>query len=161
MKTLIRKQLAGLITAMTLLSACHQVKIEDNPTEKAKAIHVAQEFITHFAHQEFTDSMSRIAVPFWLDGRLVSSRDTLEAELKNAGKDDSKEFEVLESHFFTLPALSIFARRLLPKLSKGQFNTEDVYAVVLKVKEKGRRDEALLFLVKKLEGKWHVVGVED
>ena len=152
----------GLMISSLLLIGCHTPKIEDDPSEKAKAISVATKFLGALFEGDFERTKSYAAVPFWGDGEVFLSQEIFERELKKQVNNSSSktEFKIINARLFSTDDLSLINPKLIKKFEKNNFDSQYIYIVALRI-SLGENEEFGLILMQKKQGKWRVVGLDD
>lgn len=144
--------------------ACHRVNIENDPSEKAKAISVAQGYIQALYDANLDKAIGLTSLPFWEDGLMYTD---LKSYVKAVQKEFSSEpgmgklaFE--KARFFTREDIEVLGdgAKAINELKNKGFPLDGVYFVVLAIRVEAQ-DISGVVLVKQEKGMWKVVGIDE
>lgn len=145
-----------------ILTSCHSVRLENNPSEKEKAIRLTQTFTEHLASQQRKAALKLTKTPFWLGGKRVSNAAELNDLLGQNEGQDSFDIQFSNPQFFTLKELAFFLPHLNQAIEKLNLTPQNTFAVVLQTRSHGGNlQKDLFFLVQKQTGFWRIVGIEE
>ena len=153
----------SLCFSLLILStvSCHKVKIEDNPSEKTSAIHVAKQFLKAHTNSDLETLMQISDVPFYADGRHLKSIAELKKLSQSSFKSKPLKYTINGIKFFTFEDSAIFYPKLLKKLHKKQFDISDTYLIIASLNVETMGNEVVFFMVKKVSDQWRIVGIKD
>lgn len=163
-KSRFRRRSAGLLLAGLLalnLVACAKVRVEDDPSEQAKATALAEKYVKAFAEGNGPLVLEMSSTPFWGDGVVLPTQSLLETELKDQLKDiQGIPFVVKGVRFVPMTELKAKYPALFENLTKAKFST-DIYAVQLTVQVKNKPEDGIVLLRRDEAGVWSVAGIGD
>jgi len=163
MKSVFSRRAAGILLAglLVLLTSCAKVRVEDDPSEQAKATALAEKYVKAFAEGNGPLVLEMSTTPFWGDGQVLPTRPALETELKDQLKDiKGLPFVVKGTRFVPLTEFKSKYPDLFENLAKAKFNA-DIYAVQLTVQIKGKPENGIVLLRRDEQGIWSVAGIGD
>lgn len=145
-------------------AACQKtITIEDNPSERARAISVAEKFLMAFDNGKIEQMFEISSAPFWGDGDVILNRQSLlEKFTAQIGEQPSSNVSIKGAQFLTLEQIRVINPRIHRRLKKSDFLAyyPHLYLVVLLVEIDGRENNGLILLNEK-QGMWEVVGIGD
>ena len=159
-----RLGLGLMLCSSMILGACHNLKIEDNPNEKTKAVSVANKYLNAFFQGDIEKAMAMSNTPFWGDGHILETEPLLRKELEGQLKGNRKHppgFTVESTAFFTLSQIKLLAPKVYKRLETKNFMPQNMFAVVISINMQGRSEKGLIFMQKQTDGMWKVVGIDD
>ena len=155
-----------IFMSLLLIVGCHSPKIEDNPSEKKKAISVAYKYTDAIFTSDYAKLRELSAVPYLTPKKVMLSQKHFDYWLKKeTGHGDPDKinmklphYEILKGRFYTLEDIALIKPNLYKKLKEKNFNPEGMYFVQVAIELQGRPEISFL-LVQKREGMWRVIGL--
>lgn len=152
-----------LLATMLLigLTACQNVRIEDDPAEQAKATAVAEKYVKAFAAHDGTLVMEMSTLPFWGDGEAFPDKAALQAALADQLNDDADyAFELKSARYLPPAEWAKDYPKLFQQLQAAGM-TQNLHAVELQVVIDGQPDTGVVLVRRNEQGLWTVAGIGD